>query len=68
MTFLFFCCLKLDFLSVARSLACEGRIGWASELSIHVYEGRCALVRGGRGSESEREEKEVDGAKVREME
>lgn len=51
-------CLKLDFLSAARSLACEGRIRWASELSIHVYEGWYALVGGGGESESKWEEKE----------
>lgn len=31
---------KLDFHLAAPSLTCEGRTGWASEVSIHVYEGR----------------------------
>lgn len=29
--------VSLDFLWAAGSLACEGRTGWACELSIHVY-------------------------------
>lgn len=29
---------EVDFLFAAGSLTCEGRTGWASEVTIHVYE------------------------------
>lgn len=36
----------MDFLFTAGSLTCEGRTGWASEVTIHVYE---ESVEGGGG-------------------